>query len=157
MSISSTLQECLSSKGSHYDVVQHRYTYSTSETAEAAHIPGDRLAKTVLFSDEQGYVAAVLPSSYHVQLADFCAATGRNLELAGESELRNLFQDCELGALPPVAMAYGMPTYLDESLTRQPDIYFEAGDHEELIHMRVEQFLRLMSKAEKASFARRMH
>jgi Ala-tRNA(Pro) deacylase len=157
MSISSTLQECLRSKGSHYDVVPHPRTTSTCHTAEAAHIPGDRLAKTVLFADEHGYVAAVLPSTHHVHLSEFCAATGRNLELVQEGDLRALFQDCELGALPPVAMAYGMPTYMDESLTAQPEIYFEAGDHEELIHMRREQFLKLMSKAEKARFAHRMH
>lgn len=157
MSISSTLQGCLSSRGSHYDVVQHLYTYFTCDTAEAAHVPGDRLAKTVLFADGYGYVAAVLPSTYHVQLPAFCATTGRNLELAEESDLRNLFPDCQLGALPPVAMAYGVPTYMDESLIAQPDIYFEAGDHQELIHMRLAQFLKLMSKAEKARFAERMH
>jgi Ala-tRNA(Pro) deacylase len=49
-----------------------------------------------------------------------------------------------------------MRTYLDESLTRQPDIYFEAGDHEELIHMGTDQFLALMDRAERGSFARRI-
>jgi Ala-tRNA(Pro) deacylase len=49
-----------------------------------------------------------------------------------------------------------MQTYLDESLTRQPDVYFEAGDHEALIHMRVEQFLTLMDDTERVRCSHRM-
>lgn len=156
MSIASTLQDCLESKGSEYSVVHHSHTFTNSQTAQMAHIPGDRLAKTVLFADEHGYVAAVLPSTFHVEMSELWAKTGRHLELAKESDLRDLFKDCEMGAVPPVCTAYGMQTYLDESLIKQPDIYFEAGDHEELIHMRVDQFLGLMDQAERASFAHRM-
>lgn len=156
MSISTTLQDCLRDKGSRYDVLHHRRTATNSETAEAAHIPGDRLAKTVLLGDTQGYVAAVLPSTYHLELSELWAKTGRHLELAKESDLSRLFRDCETGALPPVAMAYGMQTYLEESLTRQPDVYFEAGDHQDLIHMSMDQFLQLMERAESCRFAHRM-
>jgi Ala-tRNA(Pro) deacylase len=157
MSMSATLQDCLSSKGSRYEIVRHPHSHSSVETAAAAHVPGDRLAKTVLFEDEYGYVAAVLPSTYAVRLSELWAKTGRRLQLAKEVDLRELFKDCDLGALPPVCTAYGMRTYLDESLAHQPDVYFEAGDHEELIHMGTDQFLDLMEEAERARFARRMH
>ncbi|MFM0226870.1 aminoacyl-tRNA deacylase [Paraburkholderia dipogonis] len=156
MSISATLQDCLRSKGSQYEIVHHPYSHSSVETAAAAHIPGDRLAKTVLFEDEHGYVATVLPSTYAVRLSELWAKTGRHLLLAKETDLRELFKDCDAGALPPVCTAYGMQTYLDESLALQPDVYFEAGDHEELIHMDTDQFLDLMDRAERTRFARRM-
>ncbi|MBC8745624.1 Ala-tRNA(Pro) deacylase [Paraburkholderia sp. WC7.3g] len=156
MSMSATLQDCLRSKGSQYEVVRHPLSHSSVETAAAAHIPGDRLAKTVLLEDEHGYVAAVLPSTYAVRLSSLWAQTGRQLWLAKEVDLRELFKDCNVGALPPIGTAYGMQTYLDESLTRQPDVYFEAGDHEALIHMGTDQFLDLMDRAERAHFARRM-
>ncbi|SAK45095.1 aminoacyl-tRNA deacylase [Caballeronia ptereochthonis] len=156
MSMSATLQDCLRSKGSQYEIVRHPYSHSSAESAAAAHVPGDRLAKTVLFEDEQGYVAAVLPSTYAVRLSELWTRTGRHLMLAKEPDLRELFKDCDAGALPPVCTAYGMQTYLDESLAQQPDIYFEAGDHEQLIHMGTDQFLHLMDQAERARFARRM-
>ncbi|MFK4440606.1 Ala-tRNA(Pro) deacylase [Caballeronia udeis] len=156
MSMSATLEDCLRSKGSRYEIVHHPHSNSSIGTAAAAHIPGDRLAKTVLFEDEHGYVAAVLPSTYAVRLSELWARTGRHLMLAREFDLRELFKDCEVGALPPVCTAYGMQTYLDESLASQPDVYFEAGDHEELIHMGTDQFLDLMDQAERARFARRM-
>jgi Ala-tRNA(Pro) deacylase len=156
MSMSTTLQERLRSKGSRYEIVRHPYSHSSIESAAAAHIPGDRLAKTVLLEDEHGYVAAVLPSTYAVQLSELWNKTGRRLALATEADLRELFKDCDAGALPPICGAYGIKSYLEASLAGQPDIYFEAGDHEELVHMDVDQFLALMDDAERAHFARRM-
>jgi len=156
MSISAILENCLLSHRSQYEILQHPHSHSSMGTAEAAHIPGDRLAKTVVLGDETGYVAAVLPSTHHLRLSEVERETGRHLTLASESEVRELFKDCELGAVPPVAMAYGVPTYLDESLARQPDVYFEAGDHEAVIHMRTEQFLELMEGTARGSFAHRM-
>jgi Ala-tRNA(Pro) deacylase len=154
--MSPTLQECLRSKRSQYELVAHPYSHSSVETAAAAHVPGERLAKTVVLEDEHGYVAAVLPSTHAVRLSELWRRTGRHLTLTKETDMRELFKDCDLGAVPPVCMAYGMHTYLDESLAQQPDVYFEAGDHEELVHMPAEQFLALMDGAERAQFAHRM-
>lgn len=156
MSMSVTLQECLRQKASRYEVIHHPYSHSNMEAAAAAHVPGDRLAKTVLLEDAQGYVAAVLPTTHAVRLSELWAKTGRHLVLAKEVELRELFKDCDVGALPPVCMAYGMQTFLDDSLARQPDVYFEAGDHEELVHMDRDEFLALMDKAERASFSHKI-
>jgi Ala-tRNA(Pro) deacylase len=156
MSMSPTLEACLQGKGCQYEVIHHPYSHSSIETAAAAHVPGDRLAKTVLLEDEQGYVAAVLPSTHAVRLSEIWEMTGRHLTLASETDMRELFKDCEPGALPPVCTQYGMMTFLDERLAQQPDIYFEAGDHEELVHMSSDQFLALMDRAERARFAHRM-
>ena len=156
MSMSATLEQCLNSRGARYDVVQHAYSHSSAETAAAARVPGERLVKTVLLADEQGYVAAVLPSTHAVRLSELRAKTGRHLAVASEADIREIFKDCDVGALPPVGMAYGMQTYLDESLATEPDVYFEAGDHEALVHMEIDQFLALMERAERARFAHRM-
>ena len=156
MSVSITLEDCLRSKGSHYTILHHPHSHASSETAEVAHIPGDRLAKTIVLEDAQGYVAAVLPSTYHLQLSELWDQTGRRLVLAEEDELRELFKDCDIGALHPVCTAYGLQTYLNESLLHQPEIYFEAGDHEALIQMRREQFLDLMDQAERGRFSYRI-
>lgn len=156
MSLSPTLHEWLRDKGSQYEVLQHPHSFNSMATAEVAHIPGDRLAKTVVLEDESGYAAAVLPSTHHLRLSELWKSTGRRLVLASESEVRELFKDCELGAVPPVAMAYGMPTYIDDSIAEQPDVYFEAGDHEALIHMRTEAFLDMMENTTRVKCAHRM-
>lgn len=70
MSISNTLDSCLRSKGCLYEVIRHPHTHTSTETAQSAHVPGDRLAKTLLLEDKYGYVAAVLPSTYHLHLSE---------------------------------------------------------------------------------------
>jgi Ala-tRNA(Pro) deacylase len=156
MSMSPTLESRLRHKGSEYEVLPHPHSFNSMSTAEVAHIPGDRLAKTVVLEDDAGYAAAVLPSTHHLNLSELWKSTGRKLVLATESEVRELFKDCEMGAVPPITTAYGMTTYLDESLTQQPDVYFEAGNHEAVIHMRTEQFLDLMEDSVRVQCSRRM-
>ena len=119
------------------------------------HVPGDRLAKSVVLEDDDGLVMAVLPSTFHIKLGRLSRQLDRKLRLASESDLPALFGDCELGAIPAVGPAYGMLTVIDKNLGAQPEIYFEAGDHEELIHMKQEEFTILMHDAVDGGFAAR--
>ncbi len=144
MAIASTVSNYLSECDVPYDVLTHPHASSSGESAQFSHIPGHRLAKSVILEDDQGYVMVVLPASRHVDLGELHRQLSRNLGLATESELAALFLDCELGALPAVGPAYGMETVVDDALAEQADIYFEAGDHEQLIHVTAESFQILM-------------
>ncbi len=52
MTLAVTLQRYLADQDIQYDVVTHRPTVSSSQTAEASHVPGDFLAKAVIVKDE---------------------------------------------------------------------------------------------------------
>jgi Ala-tRNA(Pro) deacylase len=156
MATAATVENYMAQRGIRYDVMTHPHSHSSMETAELAHVPGDRLAKSVILEDEDGYVMAVLPSTHHVRLGKLGRELNRRLRLATEEQLAALFGDCEKGAIPPVGLAYGMTTIVDESLAEQPDIWFEAGDHEKLIHMNREAFTALMEHASRARFGHRV-
>jgi len=145
VSIAAAVQDYLAREGVPYDTIAHEHTRDSSHSAQAAHIPGDRLAKCVMLEDDKGYLMAVVPATHKVDLGALHRELNRNLGLAIDRELVVLFKDCELGALPPLGLAYGIDTILDESLVDSPDIYFEAGDHRALIHMSGSDFLRLMA------------
>ena len=76
------------------------------------------------------------------------------LQLADEAEFIALFSDCDRGALPPLGGIYGLPMMVDEAADAQPEVYFEAGDHEHLVHMTQAEFYRLSSGAPRARFSR---
>jgi len=154
MTISARLKWYLDSHGVKYEIVPHPHTGTSLGAAQAARVPGERLAKSVLLEDERGYLMAVLPASRRVSLLDLEEQLERHLELASEAELSQLFRDCEVGALPPVGAAYGIPTVVDDSLMNAPDIWFEAGDHEDLVHMRGLEFLTLLTGARHGRFSR---
>ena len=48
-----------------------------------------------------------------------------------------------MSGIPPVGPAYGMEMIVDDSLIDNTDIYFEAGDHLDVIHMSGEDFHKL--------------
>lgn len=156
MSMAPTLREYLDHSGTPYELLQHPYTADSLHTAEAAHIPGAQLAKSVVLEDEHGYLLAVLPASHHVELGVLHGRLNRMLGLATERELGVLFPDCEEGAIPPLGRAYGMETVVDDSLAWQPDIYFEAGDHTGLVHMSGEAFQDLLDDTEQLSLGRHL-
>ncbi|MBI2969257.1 MAG: YbaK/EbsC family protein [Gammaproteobacteria bacterium] len=154
MGLALTLQEFLENNGIEYDIVPHSYSHSSLEAAESARIPGDKLAKCVVLGDGDGYVMAVLPSTHRVDLNIIERYLGRHVELASERDLNELFFDCEVGAVPPVGGAYGFETIVDHSLLSCDDIYFEAGDHEDLVHLSGPAFCRLMEDAEPVPISR---
>ena len=153
MAIAARLQQFLTQQGIDFSVVEHSHTGSSTETAQAAHIPGDRVAKAVIVKDEAGYVMVVIPSTHRLHLGQLHKALGRELGLATESEISTLFQDCERGAIPPVGAAYGIDTVVDNAFMEQPDVYLEAGDHEELIHLSGDQFRTLMRNTPKERYS----
>jgi Ala-tRNA(Pro) deacylase len=146
MAIAMKVSNNLADLGIAYEVLTHPHTLSSSESAQASHVPGSRLAKSVILEDDDGYVMVVVPSDRNVDLGELHRQMNRSLGLATESELGGLFVDCEIGALPPIGPAYGIETLVDDAIAEQSEIYFEAGDHEQLIHVSHEGFHALMGE-----------
>ncbi|TAK80759.1 MAG: YbaK/EbsC family protein [Betaproteobacteria bacterium] len=153
MNIAPTLQDYLAERQIAYEVLPHTRTVTSATTAQAAHLPGRSVAKAVVVEDERGYVLAVVPATAHVQLPRLERELHRSgLHLASEPELGKLFPDCELGAVPALGQAYGLPTIVEEELAAQPDVFFEAGDHRHLVHVSQGEFSRLIAEARCARF-----
>ncbi len=122
----------------------HPTAYTAREVASVEHVPAHKIAKTVVFLSENGYGVAVLPGDAMVDLQGLRAALGvSRLRLATESELGELFPDCELGAMGPFGNLCGLPVYVDGSLAGEEMIAFNAGTHRDVIHMRFDDFRRL--------------
>jgi Ala-tRNA(Pro) deacylase len=58
--------------------------------------------------------------------------------------------------VPALGEAYNVPMLVDESLLRLPDVYFEGGDHEDLVHVAGDDFRALMRHA-RHGMIRRVH
>jgi Ala-tRNA(Pro) deacylase len=139
-----------------YELITHERTRDSTHSAQAAHIPGNQLAKCAMLEDSQGYLMAVLPATHKVGLGAVRRHLNRMLGLAPGQELAGLFKDCEPGAIPPLGEAYGIETIVDESLIGSQDIYFEAGDHLALVHVTGNDFLRLMAGASGTAASNRL-
>ena len=156
MTIASKLENYLQQREIKYQVVTHPHSEYSMETAEKAHVHGDALAKGVLVKDDDdGYLLVVLPADYQIEIESLHKLLGQEVAIVGEDTLEEVFSDCELGAVPPIGMAYGIKTIWDpkSSLGKLDEVFFEAGDHQSLIQMSGVQFHELMAPAERGEFS----
>jgi Ala-tRNA(Pro) deacylase len=147
MSIAPTLKRYLTAENIQYEEIPHEFTMSSTRTAEACHVSGDRLAKGIVLRRDGEYMLAVMPASHHLRLTELRAQLGDDVDMANETEINQLFRDCAHGAVPAVGKCYGLNIIVDDSIEAQPEIYMEAGDHETLLHLSHAQFARLTANA----------
>jgi Ala-tRNA(Pro) deacylase len=139
------LKEYLDRHQVKYVTISHPTVYTTQEIAASAHIPGKELAKTVMVKIDGKTAMAVLPASYRVDFDLLKKAVGASsVKLAGEEEFKNMFPDCEIGAMPPFGNLYGMDVFVAASLAEDAEITFNAGSHSELIRLSYKDFERLV-------------
>lgn len=155
MSLSQRVVSYLDKQKVRYQTLFHDHSHSSLGSAIAAHVPSNKIAKAVLLEDEQGHrIMAVLPADSKVDLASINDILNRRFRLMKEQQLCHYFEDCENGAIPPLAQAYNLEAIVDHSLMDLPDIYFEGGDHRSLVHLSQRDFSRMMRHAVHASISK---
>jgi len=147
MRMAETLARSLERASCHYELVEHDHSATSLESARKAGVPAARMAKPVILDDRRGHhLMAVLPANHLLDLGKVRKGPWR-WQLTSEQQLGGLFRDCERGAIPALGEAYGMDMLIDPQLARQADIYLEAGDHEHLVRLPMEDFFRLVPNA----------
>jgi Ala-tRNA(Pro) deacylase len=128
-----------------FDVQQHDTAFTAQEVAQAEHIPGKLVAKSVVAWADGQLIMLVLPATSRVEFAGLNEAIGTHMtRLAHEEEFTDAFPDCEVGAMPPFGNLYDIPVYVDKSLTEDETIVFPAGVHTESMSLRYVDFARLV-------------
>lgn len=130
------LQQFLHDQCIGFETIHHARTATAHDTARSAQIPEQAMAKTVMVKIDGRMAMAVLSAAQRLDLAALRQATGAAaVELAPEDEFSPLFPDCEAGAMPPFGNLYGLDVYVDDSLSDDDEIVFNAGSHTELIRI----------------------
>jgi Ala-tRNA(Pro) deacylase len=145
MPIPMTVKTHLDREHVHYDVLPHSQAFRAAAVAHTLHVPEQQMAKVVILKVKTQFVTTVLPASWKVDL--HCLRkifSTHRVRLATEEEIARLFPDCEVGAMPPLGTLYGLPVYVDRSLTGDGLIFFEGGTHSEAIRMRYWDFAALV-------------
>jgi Ala-tRNA(Pro) deacylase len=128
-----------------YVMISHSNAYTSQEIAASAHISGKELAKTVMIEVDGKMAMAVLPATNQIDFDNLRKILGtKDVILASESVFKDLFPDCDPGAMPPFGNLYGMKVFVDDSLLQDHEIAFNAGSHTELIRLSYSDYERLV-------------
>lgn len=146
MAVAATVFDYLEHENIHYDIVPHPLTDSAAESARASVLPLFDVIKSVVLIDGQNRLMAVIPADKSLNIKKINLVMGAHYQLDTESDMERLFADCVSGAVPGLGQAYNIPVIWDDALAKEEDVYFEAGDHRELIHLSHQQFLTIMNR-----------
>ncbi len=141
MSVPKNLKKFLDKNHASYQPLTHERVITTSEVAEVHHTPGREVIKSVVIKDNENYYLFILPSSKEVDFSRIRKIlNSKSVDLASEEDFKEIFSDCELGAMPPFGELYGLKTYADEMLKEDANVLFNAGTHEDTVKMSFEDF-----------------
>jgi Ala-tRNA(Pro) deacylase len=144
-----TLHRCqryLKQNGIRFAHSIHPPAYTAYEVASAECMPLHDLAKVVVYSGDNGYGMLVLPADYIADLDEVRRLLGlTETRLATESELIEVFPDCEAGAMPPFGSMFNVPVLMDETIATAQFMVFNAGTHQDVLRMSVADFHKLVN------------
>ena len=138
------LQSYLDRMGISYQTLQHDPSFTAQDLAQKEHVSGHRVIKPVLVEADGQFVLCALPASCRIDVDALRRELGADeMKFADERTLSEVFEDCELGAEPPIGAIFGIPTVMDDSLANMDRVTFQAGSHQEAVTMRMEDFRRI--------------
>jgi len=141
----SRLESFLRNADVSFNKIVHHKTYSAQRTAADAHISGKEIAKTVITKLDGKMCMVVLPGNMQIDFNLLKEATGaKDIRLASEIEFKDMFPNCEVGAMPPFGNLYDMPVYVAEALKEDVFIAFNAGSHSLLFQMKYADYEKLV-------------
>jgi Ala-tRNA(Pro) deacylase len=145
MAIAQNVSEFLKNSGVAYEVMQHPQAFTAQEVAATVHVTGKEVAKTLVVNADGKYLMTVIPAPHKLNLKLLKELLGaKEVRLATETELGQLFPECEVGAMPPFGNLYSMPVYLSSALKDRQELIFNACTHTEVMKMSYTDFERLV-------------
>jgi len=143
------LEMCLNHLREHRILFSHSIhppAFTARGVAAAEGISAHEISKVVVYFGDADYGMLVLPADTMVDFTEVRRLMGLgHARLATETELREMFPECETGAMPPFGDMFEMPVLVDESIETDGYIAFNAGTHRDVIHMKFADFRKLVN------------
>ena len=128
-----------------FEEQKHARVFSAQKIAESEHVSNKEVAKVVIAFADNKMISLVLPASFQVDFDKAKRLLGaKEVWQAHESEFVATFPDCEVGTMPPFGNLYGLPVYVEKSLTEQEMIIFPVGTYTDTMSVKYSDFERLV-------------
>tara|TARA_R110001592_G_scaffold324870_3_gene604653 strand:- start:56792 stop:58198 length:1407 start_codon:yes stop_codon:yes gene_type:complete len=125
--IAAKLSQFINRKGILCQAVHHPRSNDFAQAIEQANAVPELCAKCVALIDRNGPAIAVIPFLAGLNLDMLNQTLGRNFQTLSKEMTNKLFPDCESGAFPALAMAYGLPVIIDVDMLGNETIFSASG------------------------------
>jgi prolyl-tRNA editing enzyme YbaK/EbsC (Cys-tRNA(Pro) deacylase) len=144
MSVPTWIVSSLDARAVPYRQQHHRTAHTAQAVASHEHIPSVRFGKVVVAIADGRHVLLVMPAHARVDPVRARIALGAaEFRFAQEDEIARLTPDAAVGATPPLRHWSGVEICMDPSLRHEGEFVFQAGTHQDTIHMDFADWLRI--------------
>lgn len=127
MPIAAKLSQFINRKGILCQPVHHTRAPDFAQAIEQANAVPELCAKCVALIDRSGPAVAVIPFLADLNLPLLNQTLGRNFQTLSKEMTNKLFPDCDPGAFPALAMAYGLPVIIDTNMLENETVFSASG------------------------------
>ncbi len=165
MPISKTIIKYLDQNKIKYEVVEHKTVYTAHDKAATLHVKPNIVGKTMaVVFDGKNYALGLIPANKNLDKKKVLAAfnaqrkkigerTYKKIDFAKEAWMKKTFKGIDIGATPPFGAFYGLPFFIDNSLTRQVKIFINAGKYEFSFKISPASLMKLNKESLKGGFS----
>jgi Ala-tRNA(Pro) deacylase len=113
-----------------YEIIKHRIVYSAYDKAKTLKVPEKIIGKTLILKINGNLSAVLIPANKNLDFQKIKKiAKIKKLDFASEKVIKNKFKGVKVGAVPPFGGLWGISTFIDRSLIKQPKIIINSGDY----------------------------
>lgn len=153
MSISQSIVSFIQQRGVQYTVLSHDKTRTLEATADSIHAPYAKMLRAVIMSDGEQHYMAILPVTHVLDFKAIQSKSGRELHVASYRDFSDKFACCERGSVPPIGEPFELPVFVDQSVAKLDEVYFEPGSHTAAIKMKAQDYIKLVGRTNVGKFA----
>lgn len=134
MSIVATLKNYLDKREIAFSEIGHSRAQTSDQLLQVLDIPADHLLIATPVIDRQGVMFVIHASNAELDVAKLNHALHRKFQILSARQSERLFKDCEVGAAPALANAYGLPVVVDSHVLNLSRAWIRGGTQTTLIH-----------------------
>lgn len=135
MSVYEKIIQLLDSRQIKYQALEHEPTPTCEDSARVRGTSMDQGAKALVCYADKKPILIVLPCSRKLDVKTFKTLFAvRDLRFATPDEVIQL-TGLQIGAIPPLGNLFNLPTYVDQALSTEERIAFNAGDRTKSVIM----------------------
>lgn len=144
MTVAAKIKELLEKEKVNYQVLEHDLAFTALEVAQAQHLPGHQVVKSIIVGADGKWAMCVLPATHRIDFSKLQRVLkAKDIKLASEEQAASFFPNYEVGAMPPFGHVVGMTVYVDKSLEENEAIAFNAGTHTDVLKIRFKDYVRI--------------
>ncbi|MDG2224121.1 MAG: YbaK/EbsC family protein [Rubripirellula sp.] len=141
MTVFEQIKKLLDEQAIEYDVSHHEPVYTSEEAARVRGVSLQSGAKALICKCDKEMFQFVIPADMRLAGREVRRQFGwRKLRFATPEEVLQI-TSLKPGSIPPFGSLFGLSTYCDKTLLKNPRINFNAGEHAISISMRCDDYI----------------